>query len=86
VDQTEATSRYRAVIHLESLAVSDPDKYGKTGNDQRFEPLERAQELEKATRAAWEEHPNRVIVDGRRGIEGKISETIGIIRFLLSEK
>lgn len=85
VDQSEAISRYRAVIHLESLAASDPEKYGKTGNDQRFEPLERAQELEKATRAAWDDHPHRVIVDGRRGIEGKISETIGMIRFLLSE-
>lgn len=86
VDHDESTARYRAVIHLESLAIADPDKYGKTGNDQRFEPIERAQELENATKAAWDSHDHRVVVDGRRGIEGKISKTIGIVRFLMSEK
>lgn len=86
VDATEAMSRYTAVIHLESLATADPEKYGKAGNDSRFEPLERAQELEKATRGAWEKHPRHLVIDGRRGIEGKISEVIRIIRLLLAEK
>jgi len=86
VDAGEAMNRYSAVIHLESLATTDPEKYGKTGNDSRFEPLERAQELEHATRTAWQEHPRHLVIDGRRGIEGKISEVIGIVRFLLAEK
>lgn len=85
IDAIEALKRYHAIIHLESLAVVDPDKYGKTGNDQRFEPLERAVEIEGATKAAWEAHTKRMIIDGRRGIDGKISETIGIVRFLLTE-
>lgn len=86
VDAVEALSRYTVVIHLESLATADPEKYGKAGNDSRFEPLERAQELEKATRSAWKKHPSHLVIDGRRGIEGKISEVLGIVRFLLAEK
>ena len=86
VNAEEATSRYAAVIHLESLATADPEKYGKGNNESRFEPLERAQELEMATRAAWQSHTRQIVIDGRRGIEGKISEVIGIVRFLLAEK
>lgn len=80
----EALSRYDAVVHLESLASADPSKYGKANNEARFEPLERAQELEHATRAAWEHHPHRPLIEGRRGIEGKVSEVIGIVRYLLA--
>ncbi len=81
-----ALARYSAIIHLESLATADPLKYGKAGNDNRFEPLEKAVELENATRAAWAAHPRHLVIEGRRGIEGKISEVIGIIRFILAEK
>lgn len=84
VDAGEAVGRYTAVIHLESLATSAPEKYGRGGNDQRFEPLERAQALEQATRAAWETHPRRVLIEGRPGIEAKVAEVIGIVRFLLA--
>lgn len=86
VDHTLALARYESVIHLESLATAEPEKYGKAGNDSRFEPLERAQELERATRAAWDAHSRHLVLDGRRGIEGKISQVIGIVRFLLAEK
>lgn len=84
VDVPAALGRYRAIIHLESLATADPAKYGKANNESRFEPLERAQELEHATRAAWVDHPCRIVIDGRRGIEGKVSEVIGIVRYLLA--
>jgi len=86
VDSTEAAKRYEAVIHLESLATADPPKYGKIGNESRFEPLERARELEENTRQAWSSHPRHIVIEGRRGIEGKISETIGIVKFLLAER
>jgi predicted ATPase len=86
VDHNEALVRYAAVLHLESLATAEPEKYGKAGNDSRFEPLDRARELEMATRNVWASHPRHTVIDGRRGIEGKISQVIGIIRFLLAEK
>jgi predicted ATPase len=86
VEAGEALARYEAVIHLESLATADPAKYGKAGNDSRFEPLERAQALEAATRESWADHPHHAILDGKRGIVAVISEVIGIVRFLLSRK
>ena len=85
MDSASALARYDAIIHLESLATSDPNKYGKAGNENRFEPLERAQSLEMSTRSAWEIHSRQIIVNGRRGIDGKISEVVGIIRFLLAD-
>ncbi len=84
VDAEEAIDRYEAVVHLESLATAAPDLYGKGNNENRFEPLERAQELEANTRAAWTNHPRHIIIDGRRGIEGKVSQVIGIVRYLLA--
>ncbi len=86
VDKAEALKRYTAIIHLESLATVEPEKYGKMGNASRFEPLERAVELERAVRTVWAEHPRHMVINGRRGIDGKIAEVIGIIRFLLAEK
>lgn len=85
VNTAAALARYGAVIHLESLATADPEKYGKSGNEGRFEPLERARSLEMATRSAWSGHSHQIIVSGRRGIDGKISEVIGIIRFILAD-
>lgn len=82
VDHTRALTRYEAVIHLESLATTKPEMYGKAGNDSRFEPLERAQELERATRAAWQDHPRHIVVDGRHGIEGKVSQVRAKVRAL----
>ena len=84
VDAGEAAGRYAAIIHLESLATAAPEKYGQGGNANRFEPLERAQELECSTRAAWESHPRRVLIEGRPGIEAKVAEVIGIVRYLLA--
>ena len=86
VNIKESLSRYTAVIHLISLAVIEPEKYGKGGNDNRFEDIERARQLEQATTDAWIAHDRHLTISGKSSIEGKISETIGIIKLLLSSK
>ncbi len=86
VDTAEVMAHYEAIIHLESLATADPEKYGRDGNDSRFEPLEKAQQVEYGTREAWAGHPRHLIINGRRGFEGKVAEVLGIIRFILAEK
>lgn len=75
--------RYSAVVHLESLAVTDPTRYGKTGNEHRFESCEEAAKLDAATRDAWSRHQRHMVVTGRRGIEGKVAEAVGIVKALL---
>lgn len=84
LDLAESLNRYHAVIHLESLAVADPANYGKSGNDQRFEPLDRAQQIEMQTREAWSKHPRRIFIEGGRGIEKKIIEVMALVRRLLN--
>lgn len=86
IDPAQILSRYAAVIHLESLATAEPEKYGKTGNASRFEPLDRAQRLDAAVLTAWKDHPRHLVISGRRGFEAKVAEVLGIIRFLLAEK
>lgn len=84
LDKVKTLAEYDAVVHLESLATVDPERYGKANNANRFEPLERAQELEAATQEAWVDHQKHLVVNGQRGIEGKISEVIGIVKLLLA--
>ncbi len=83
IDYPEALSRYEAVVHLESLATADPPQYGTAGNALRFEALEEAVRLEMATRAAWAGHPRRLVIDGRRGVEGKVAAVVGFLRDFL---
>lgn len=81
----EICSRYLTVIHLESLATANPDLYGRTGNENRFEPLDRAKEVELAMRESWKNHPKRIFIAGNKGVENKVSQVIGIVRFLLAD-
>jgi predicted ATPase len=80
----EELARYHTVYHLESLATADPRKYGKGGNEHRYETLEQAQALEYATREAWKHHPQHVIVEGS-DLEQKIARIISEMRKHLGE-
>lgn len=84
LEQEPTLARYEAIIHLESLATAAPEKYGKANNEHRFETLEEAQALETRTREAWSGHKRHIVLNGRRGIDGKISEVIGMARLLLA--
>ncbi|OIO49874.1 MAG: hypothetical protein CO042_00605 [Parcubacteria group bacterium CG_4_9_14_0_2_um_filter_41_8] len=75
-----AFARYRTVIHLESLATAFPHLYGKHGNESRFEALERAQQVEHATRAAWNQHPAWHFVAGTEQAEEKIATVLNLIK------
>lgn len=83
LNEYEVLSRYYRVIHLESLAASEPHKYGKTGNPARFESLKRAYELEKATREAWANYPWTDFISAKAGIDSKISEAAEKIEGIL---
>lgn len=78
-----ALARYDLVIHLTSLALLDPELYGKQGNEHRFESPERALALEHRCRNAWARHPNRVIID-ESDWEEKTRQTIALVRAFLA--
>ncbi len=75
IDLCNEYARYAHVIHLESLATADPDRYGKENNPYRYEELAQAAILEEAVRDAWSGHPSRTIVEG-----SNISEKIRVVR------
>lgn len=78
-------ARYRAVIHMESTATGAPDSYGKHKNPDRFETLERAAELEHATRKAWKDHRRHIMVPCEGGIQKKLDEIIKIVTGFLGD-
>jgi thymidylate kinase len=80
----EELARYEEVCHLESLATADPEKYGKGGNEHRYETLEQAQALEYATRAAWQNHPRHILVEGN-DLNQKIACITSEVRQYLGE-
>jgi len=85
LDLASTLKRYHAVIHLENLATTAPEKYGTEGNEQRFETLEEAQLLELKTRAAWKGHTNWRLIPSHDRIENKIDRVAILIDKLLAE-
>jgi len=83
IDHDEALNNYEMVIHLESLATAYPHLYGQTNNQQRFESLEEAQQLELKTRLAWANHANHNFVTGKGEVENKIAAVSKIIKKIL---
>lgn len=76
---SEVYDRYDLVIHLESLATCNPDKFGKTGNAVRYESLDEAIELEHKIREAWRDHPNWKFISGEGGIADVIAQVIDLL-------
>jgi predicted ATPase len=69
--EREICQRYSIVFHLESLAVINPSQYDvvRATDNEHWLPLEEAVALESRTKEVWKNHPNRVVVDGLRGID-----------------
>jgi predicted ATPase len=83
VDVQEVYRRYEAVIHLESLATSNPALYLETRKKQnavRFETVDQAQATEHATRRAWIEHPRCTFLPGSDKFADKVVKSIEIVR------
>lgn len=71
--------RYHAVIHLESLATAQPERYGCMGNATRYESLAEAQALEMRAREAWAGHPNWVFLPGTKSVAELAEAALGYI-------
>lgn len=72
----QALARYERVIHLESLAVCRPDLYSTANNVARTEDPDEAKALDYKTRAAWSDHPNWTLIEGKNGIKSVIAQVM----------
>lgn len=77
-------ARYRGVLHLQSLAQSHPHLYGPAGNLTRYEDTAEALRVERAVRAAWEDHPGLVVVAGEGDLQSRIQRVLERIRTMLT--
>jgi hypothetical protein len=80
LDLGESLACYDMVIHLETLAKSQPELFGKTDNEQRYETSPgQAIALDYLIQEIWQNHPNWHFIPSHWGIDtitDKIDELI----------
>ena len=83
-DRHNRLARYDLVLHLPSLAVTNPGRYELLcqGNLGRYESVAEAVEQENRTLAAWAGHPNRVILKST-SIEQLAQECVSYLRLVV---
>ena len=69
--EEEVMAGYDAVLHLVSCAKGAEFAYN-FGNEARYEPLEKAREMDDRTLRAWQAHPNLHVIDNSVDFEDKI--------------
>lgn len=81
LDLAEVYARYDMVIHLESVAVSDPKLYEqlKATNPARYETAAQAAERDAQIQEVWAGHPNRTVIPGNLGVKGITNRVLGIL-------
>ena len=79
----ELYGRYDCVIHLESVAVCNPDLWGKAGNNIRYEDPDRARFLDQRIREAWKSHPTWHYIPGNAGIRAVVKQVKVIVKSYL---
>ncbi len=81
-------ARYDAVLHLESVAVSNPSLYEKlkSTNPSRYESAELAAERDAEIKEMWKGHPNWHCIQGGRPLGHIVSEVqVFVGSFLFKE-
>ena len=80
LDWIKELSDYDAVIHLETIAISQPHKYGRHNNSSRYTTLEDAIIHDKIIKEVWENHPRRIIIPSNWSLEDKFKKVIEVTK------
>lgn len=81
-DISQIHNRYKVVIHLGTVAFLGDKQYrqASSGNQIRVESeIAHVLEAEKATRKAWQSHPNRVIIEPSQDFKDKYEKVAEIV-------
>ncbi len=68
LDAQKILASYDCVIHMETLAIAEPEIYRQSG---RSESVEEAIRLDKEIKRAWQYHPNRLIIPSHLSTDEK---------------
>lgn len=71
IDFLAELADYEAVIHLETIALTQPEKYGKHNNESRYTTLDQAIKLDELIKDIWEDHEKRFILPSSWQLEEK---------------
>lgn len=75
------------VLHLETVALYHPERFGKAGNEHRIESdPQLAIDLDGRIREVWSRHPHWQLIDGSQGIEAVVEQVLeAVSRLILQE-
>lgn len=79
VDMQKELADYDAVIHLETIALSQPEKYGKHNNANRYTTLEQAISTDGLIKDIWESHAHQYILPSAWELEEKYHKAREIV-------
>ncbi len=79
-DEHAMLGNYDSVLHLTTSAAHSA--YNKRSNPHRFEVAAAALELDQRIMAAWDNHPNRIVLDEPDKVE-RVAQGLNIARALL---
>lgn len=71
---------YDSVIHLETVALSQPEKYGKHNNESRYTTLEEAIKHDNLIKDIWESHASRFILPSSWKLEDKYHKALEVVK------
>jgi len=71
IDLEKELSDYSSVIHLETIALSQPEKYGRHNNESRYTTLEEAIKHDNLIKEIWFKHPQRLVLSSWQSLEDK---------------
>ncbi len=79
LDPRDELNNYTAIIHLESLAVSQPDKYGQINNLARFYDVAGAKQADAILKQVWSQHTNYSYIPSQLSLADKIKQVVNIL-------
>lgn len=82
-DEQAMLGNYDSVLHLTTSAAHAA--YDKLSNPHRFEEAAAALELDQRIMVAWENHPNRIVLDEHDKVE-RVAQGLHIVRTLLERE
>ena len=85
-DEESELHKYDAVFHLVTAAKGAEEFYSSKNNSARIETLEEAAKNDDRIIAAWEKHPNLVIIENRGSFDDKMNDLISAIDAFLGSK
>ncbi len=83
LDWEKELNDYDAIIHLETIALTKPEKYGRHNNASRYTTLQEAIIVDGKIKEIWQSHPCHQVLPSSWSLEEKYHKANDIIKKFL---